>query len=148
MADEEDEDAFEESGDDDIDEEEEIEDPEESFDDDDSFHEDDSDDDSDTLLEAPADVSIRRRSGKKGLIVEGEPKAKLMKPEVAKQVWDRLATKYEGIESRRYNLKDSFAVDDVIAHSKFGRGYVIEVPGKEKVEVLFEEGLKRLVHEK
>lgn len=122
--------------------------PGEDLDDDEAFVDDEGDDDEDSLLDIPTDVSIRRRSGKKGLVVEGEPKAKLEKPKVAKQVWDRLTKKFDGIPSRKYAMSESFAVDDVLKHPKFGRGYVIEVPGRQKIEVLFEEGLVRLVHEK
>lgn len=147
MADEEDDELYDETDDEELDEDEDLDEPEEDFEDDESFLEED-DEESESLLDAPADVSIRRRSGKKGLIVEGEPKAKLVKPEVAKQVWDRLSEKFQRVEARRYNLSDSFQVDDVIQHSKFGRGYVVEVPGKQKFEALFEDGLKRLVHEK
>jgi hypothetical protein len=147
MASEEDDEVYDED-EEELDEDEELEEPDEDFDDDGAFLDDEGDDDDDSLLEAPTDVSIRRRSGKKGLVVEGEPKAKLEKAEVAKQVWDRLTKKFDGVSAEHYSMQGSFQVDDVVSHPKFGRGYVIEVPGKDKIEVLFEEGLKRLVHEK
>ena len=44
-----------------------------------------------------------------------------------------------------YNLKAKFGKGALIAHPKFGRGVVIAVE-ESRVEVLFEEGAKKLGH--
>jgi hypothetical protein len=44
-----------------------------------------------------------------------------------------------------YSATVTFAKDALVAHPKFGKGIVIEVDGN-KVQILFEEGPKKLVH--
>lgn len=43
-----------------------------------------------------------------------------------------------------YNMKDAYAVGQVIDHAKFGIGFVIKVQGPKKIEVMFETELKTL----
>lgn len=44
-----------------------------------------------------------------------------------------------------YSMKSSFALDDLINHSKFGLGIVTRLTGPAKIEVLFADGRKELV---
>ncbi|HEX9296642.1 MAG TPA: hypothetical protein VF881_12430 [Polyangiaceae bacterium] len=44
-----------------------------------------------------------------------------------------------------YSPDQTFGKDALVAHSKFGKGIVLEVDGN-KVHVLFEEGIRRLMH--
>jgi hypothetical protein len=44
-----------------------------------------------------------------------------------------------------YNSAATFARDALILHPKFGKGVVVEVDGN-KVHILFEEGIRKLVH--
>jgi hypothetical protein len=44
-----------------------------------------------------------------------------------------------------YNPATTFAKDGLVKHPKFGKGVVVEVDGN-KVQILFEEGLKKLMH--
>jgi hypothetical protein len=44
-----------------------------------------------------------------------------------------------------YNTGATFARDALVAHPKFGKGVVLEVDGN-KVQVLFEEGIRKLLH--
>ena len=45
-----------------------------------------------------------------------------------------------------YNIRTQFARGDVINHSQFGFGVVVEQKDVQKIEVLFESGPKILVH--
>jgi hypothetical protein len=44
-----------------------------------------------------------------------------------------------------YATASRFEKDALVAHSKFGKGVVVEVDGN-KVHILFEEGVRRLLH--
>jgi len=44
-----------------------------------------------------------------------------------------------------YAPEQTFEKDALVAHAKFGKGIVVEVDGN-KVHVLFEEGIRRLLH--
>jgi len=44
-----------------------------------------------------------------------------------------------------YNSAATFARDTFVLHPKFGKGVVMEVDGN-KVHILFEEGIRKLVH--
>ena len=44
-----------------------------------------------------------------------------------------------------YAPASRYEKDALIAHSKFGKGIVVEVDGN-KVHILFEEGIRRLLH--
>ena len=44
-----------------------------------------------------------------------------------------------------YSQGETFEKDALVAHSKFGKGIVVEVDGN-KVHVLFEEGVRKLMH--
>ena len=50
--------------------------------------------------------------------------------------------------SRRYTIKESFSVDDVVDHKKFGIGLVTKMLGDQKIEVTFREGIKILIHDR
>ena len=49
---------------------------------------------------------------------------------------------------RSYSIRDSYAAGDRIAHSKLGEGVVQAITGRGKIEVLFGEEKKLLVHER
>jgi hypothetical protein len=44
-----------------------------------------------------------------------------------------------------YSPAATFVKDALVAHAKFGKGIVVEVDGN-KVQILFEEGQKKLLH--
>ncbi|MEC8050684.1 MAG: hypothetical protein VX210_07805 [Myxococcota bacterium] len=50
--------------------------------------------------------------------------------------------------SRRYTIKETFEVDDVLDHKKFGIGLVTKMLGDQKIEVTFREGAKILIHDR
>jgi len=91
----------------------------------------------------------RRRAAprkKKELRVAGIPRTRLDKPEFATKAWTKLTKKKKDDDAVEYSIRITLAVDDIIEHKKFGRGYVIALPSVQKAEVLFEDGLRKLVH--
>jgi hypothetical protein len=48
--------------------------------------------------------------------------------------------------ARRYSPKESFAVDEVVDHPTFGRGFVTAVRDAGKIEITFRSDVKVLVH--
>ena len=109
----------------------------------------DSDDDEDESEPEPKPKPKKRPARKRTKAVptiEGVPRTKLEKPDICKEVWDKLVVKYVGIERVPYSLNADINVDEVISHSKFGEGFVIARLSPTKVEVLFEDCIRKLVH--
>ena len=50
--------------------------------------------------------------------------------------------------ARRYNLKEKFAVGELVQHPSFGLGVVGAARGLEKIDVAFPGGVKTLLHNK
>jgi hypothetical protein len=48
--------------------------------------------------------------------------------------------------AKAYSMKGSFAAGDMIRHASFGQGLVAKLVPPDKMEVMFEEGTKVLVH--
>ena len=44
-----------------------------------------------------------------------------------------------------YATASTFAKDALVSHPKFGKGIVLEVEGN-KINILFEEGIRKLMH--
>ena len=97
------------------------------------------------IIKAPTRTRTRRRTAARGPTIEGIPKAKLEKPEMAKEAWDKLAARFADAEIVDYGLTVTLAENDVVKHPKFGTGFVVEIPGARKAEILFEDGLRKLV---
>ena len=66
------------------------------------------------------------------------------KPEVIP--FESLLAKRDQTAARRYSPKDTFAVDQVVDHPTFGRGFVSAVRDGGKIEVTFRSDVKVLVH--
>jgi hypothetical protein len=47
---------------------------------------------------------------------------------------------------RPYSARDTFALDEVLSHPKFGLGVVTELHPDGKLDIAFKEGTRRLVH--
>lgn len=59
--------------------------------------------------------------------------------------WNTLITERDTSTARRYKLTATFENEELIDHSRFGVGIVLEaVP--DKIEVLFEDGARTLAH--
>lgn len=78
-------------------------------------------------------------------MIEGVAKAKLDKPEFAKEVFAKLSAKFPDAKPKKYELRASFLKHELVDHSKFGMGFVVEVLSPNKVEVIFKDGLRKLV---
>jgi hypothetical protein len=61
------------------------------------------------------------------------------------KAYAKLREKSEGAEAKAYAIDAEFTENDVVDHPRFGTGYVIQLLSPTKVEVLFEDGIKRLV---
>ena len=65
--------------------------------------------------------------------------------EARRQCWIRMTQNISEDKIQKYNIHLSLKEGNVIRHSKFGLGIVCEDIGDGKVEILFEDGLRRLV---
>lgn len=65
-------------------------------------------------------------------------------PEAQKLAWKRLVD-VDNDDIKPYSIRIKPVVGDVLKHSKFGVGCVIELTDASKAEILFEEGIKRLI---
>jgi hypothetical protein len=70
-----------------------------------------------------------------------------LKPTRAQVSWDELLKGKDLSRAKRYSVKDTYAVDDVIDHPTFGLGLVVAVR-QDKVDVAFKQHEKVLVHGK
>ena len=50
--------------------------------------------------------------------------------------------------AKRYSPTDSYALGDVVDHARFGVGLTTTIKAGNKIEVVFEDGVKTLVHER
>ncbi len=61
------------------------------------------------------------------------------------EIWKKaLNTANKGEKS--FSIRDTFEVGDIINHTKFGKGVVLSILDGDKIEVIFEEDSKLLVH--
>ncbi len=51
-------------------------------------------------------------------------------------------------KARTYNMKDSFALGDIIEHPTFGQGVVERLIDNNKIEVIFQDDYRTLLHKK
>ena len=66
-------------------------------------------------------------------------------PKIAEQKeWQKLKDEIEGKQSIDYSMTTSLKVGDVTKHPVFGLGLVQVALGPQKIEVLFEDGRKKL----
>lgn len=72
----------------------------------------------------------------RGTASSGPPKPPKWKEAVAEQPDGAFAA---------YATASTFEKDALVAHSKFGKGIVLEVDGN-KIQILFEEGIRKLLH--
>jgi hypothetical protein len=59
--------------------------------------------------------------------------------------WEAAMAERDPANSRTYSMDGSFKKDEVIEHKNFGQGLVIQVEAAGKMQVLFKDGLKRLI---
>ncbi len=88
--------------------------------------------------EAPRQVKARERAAESGR----PPPATKAKP----SDYDTLMRNRDASGARTYSPKLTFAVGDVVKHPTFGLGVTTALKDATKVEVLFPEGAKVLIH--
>jgi len=66
--------------------------------------------------------------------------------EKEKELWRETLDKKDLASAKPYTLADSYEVDDIINHNKFGMGIVTKVITAKKMEVHFEGGRKCMVY--
>jgi len=67
--------------------------------------------------------------------------------EKVKDMWIKgIAVSVE--DSRSYSMKNKYEIGEVIDHKSFGRGVVQTIMSNEKIEVVFEDQVKILIHNK
>lgn len=76
----------------------------------------------------------------RGLISDAER----ANPEQLKAAWTRLTEAAES-EAQAYSIKLKLNEGDLIKHAKFGLGIVVEMTDVNKADILFEDGIHRLV---
>ncbi len=95
-----------------------------------------------------ADAPKTKAKAKKSKTTKA-PKKPVSSKTKAQRKWTRLVNKVEGDEEPKgYEMGGAYEQHDVIQHDKFGKGVVVDVIDPTKISVVFEEGEKRLVHNK
>ena len=62
------------------------------------------------------------------------------------ELWEKKISDLKGQTAKSYAIGESFSKGDLIEHSKFGLGVVEEVRVGKKIQVLFRDDFKTLVH--
>lgn len=102
-----------------------------------------------TKYEEAVKANPKRQSKpqKRTRIIEGVlDAATLGTDEGARKAWNALQSQAGDAAKRKYTMADEYTENDVIVHPSFGEGYVVEVLSAGKMSVLFEDGMKRLAH--
>jgi hypothetical protein len=60
--------------------------------------------------------------------------------------YDKYMEGRDASAARRYSPKSSFGVGEVLEHPKFGTGVATQMKGQTKIEVLFPDGPRTLIH--
>ena len=89
---------------------------------------------------APSDQSVT--GGKKP---KSKPKTKAKPKTSFERKWSRLMAKADADQTIEYSMDGSYTELNVIHHKTFGVGVVKEVLDRTKVEVVFQDGTKKLV---
>ena len=107
---------------------------------------------------ATSKKSSEPQSSKKADTQKASSKTKVEKPKVKKKtkaelaqekerkLWEETLANKDLTLAKPYSMADSYESDDVIDHSKFGKGIVTNVINSQKMEVLFEDGYKSMVY--
>lgn len=73
---------------------------------------------------------------------------KLDSEEGIQEAWELLNEKVETKIRKPYSLKEQYEENMVIEHPTFGVGFVNQILSETKIEIIFKDGVKRLVHNK
>ena len=98
----------------------------------------------DAVKANPKRLSAAQRK-KASAIIEGLiDDAELSNPEGQKRAWDRLHEKFGADHPQPFEISADLTANDVVDHPKFGIGFVVEQINPKKINVLFEDGLRKL----
>lgn len=67
------------------------------------------------------------------------------KPALPEKTWEEATADQPDDKYTPYSMAHRFAKGELVTHSKFGKGFVTEVEAA-RVEILFQEGKKKLGH--
>ena len=99
----------------------------------------------DAVRANPKRLSAAQRR-KASAVIEGLiDEAELTDPDGQKRAWNKLADKFGVEHPEPFDISTGLTANDVIDHPAFGIGFVVELIHSKKVEVLFEDGLRKLV---
>lgn len=62
--------------------------------------------------------------------------------------WTALMADWDDGRALKYSVFGSFQLNDHVVHSSFGKGFVVQVPGPDRILTLFEKGEKLLLQGK
>ena len=62
--------------------------------------------------------------------------------------YEKLLNGQDMSRAKRYSPTDSYAQGDVVEHARFGVGVTTTIKAGNKIEVVFEDGVKTLVHQR
>lgn len=106
----------------------------------------DDDEEGEDSSEAAAPARPRRRAPSRPGTIGGVARSRLDKPEHALKAWEELSAHIdEEIEPVPYSIRDSYEKEQRVDHPTFGIGHVVEISGPTKIEVLFQDALRKLV---
>ena len=77
---------------------------------------------------------------------KSKPKSQKTSIEVAIEDYEAMVATRDPKEAVKYKMTAAFEADTLLKHKKFGVGLVTALHGGDKMEVLFENGRKILVH--
>ncbi len=89
-----------------------------------------------------------KRTTKKRATASRKKKTTKSAKSTAASKWNKLIAEWDGNNVKSYSIYDSFAENDWVNHTTFGKGLVTEVRGPSKIITLFESGEKMLMHGK
>ncbi len=99
----------------------------------------------DAVKANPKRLSAAQRK-KASAVIEGViDDAELSDPDGQVRAWKKLHQKFGDKHPRAFDISAEIGPNDVIEHPKFGIGFVVEQVKPTKVQVLFEDGLRKLV---
>ena len=98
----------------------------------------------DAVKANPKRLSASQRE-KASAIIEGMiDEAELTDPDGRQKAWDKLEEEFGLDHPVPFDITADINANDVVDHPKFGTGFVVQKLNDTKIEVLFEDGLRKL----
>ena len=94
------------------------------------------------------DPSAKKKKASVDRVIKSAKRAGSKKStETVGELWNKAINKMTG-SSKEYSMKASFMMGDVIDHPTFGQGVVEKLIDDNKIEVLFQDDFRTLLHKK